>query len=71
MKVLIAETPTTHIMVTNMNNGHTTFVPIEDWDSMRPMFSDNSVYEEVHITRNLEVLRMEELRDEVNRTATV
>lgn len=71
MKVLIAETPTTHIMVTNISNNHTTFIPVDDWDTMRPMFSENSVFEEVHITRNLEVLKMEELRDEVNRTATI
>lgn len=71
MKVLIAEMPTTHIMVTNIKNNRITFYPIEDWDSVRPMLSENSVYEEVHITRDYNVLKMEDLRNEVNRTAII
>lgn len=71
MKVLIAETPTTHMMVTNMSKHITSFIPIEDWEKTKPMLSENSVYEEVHITRNYNIYRMEDLKNEVNRTAAI
>lgn len=71
MKVLIAEKPTTHMMVTNMNNMRTTFFPIEDWETVKPMLSENSMYIEVHITRDNTIVMKEDIIDEVNRTATV